>query len=82
MLYVPTVCNSDFIFLVYTFLNVMGVLLYNLTPIAILVYHKLRGAPSQLGYVWQLAYPFDKTKPIYHELVYVFETCAGNATGK
>lgn len=61
----------------YAFWNVLGVWLYNLTPIAILFYHKLRGLPAELGFVWQLSYPFDKTKPVYHELVYIFETCSG-----
>ncbi|KOB73301.1 Odorant receptor [Operophtera brumata] len=61
----------------YTFWNAIGVWFYNLTPIAILIYHRARGVPSQLGYVYQLSYPFDKTKPIYHEIAYVFESCAG-----
>ncbi|KAJ0181129.1 hypothetical protein K1T71_003214 [Dendrolimus kikuchii] len=63
--------------IMYAFWNVLGVWLYNLTPIAVLLYRKIRGIPSELGFVWQLAYPFDKTKPVYHEIVYIFETCSG-----
>ncbi|XP_028038751.1 odorant receptor 4-like [Bombyx mandarina] len=61
----------------YAFWNVLGVWLYNLTPIAILLYRKMRGTPGELGFVWQLLYPFDKTQPIFHEIVYVFETFSG-----
>ncbi|XP_050553229.1 odorant receptor 4-like [Spodoptera frugiperda] len=61
----------------YAFWNILGVWLYNLTPIAVLLYRKLRGMPAALGYVWQMAYPFDKTKPAAHGIVYIFETCAG-----
>ncbi|KAJ8734097.1 hypothetical protein PYW07_014648 [Mythimna separata] len=61
----------------YAFWNILGVWLYNLTPIAVLGYRKMRGIPAALGYVWQMAYPFDKTQPVVHGLVYVFETCSG-----
>ncbi|CAH0699117.1 unnamed protein product [Spodoptera exigua] len=65
--------------LLYAFWNILGVWLYNLTPIVVLVYRKLRGMPAALGYVWQMAYPFDKTKPAVHGIVYIFETCAGSS---
>lgn len=61
----------------YAFWNILGVWLYNLTPIALLVYRKIRGLPAALGYVWQMYYPFDKTRPITHTIVYIFETVAG-----
>nr|WCC57641.1 odorant receptor 51 [Papilio polytes] len=61
----------------YAFWNVLGVWLYNLTPIVVFVYHKVKGEPADLGYIWHMAYPFDKTKPIYHELVFIFEACGG-----
>nr|WCC57390.1 odorant receptor 51 [Papilio dardanus] len=61
----------------YAFWNVLGVWLYNLTPIVVFVYHKVQGEPADLGYIWHMAYPFDKTKPIYHELVFIFEACGG-----
>ncbi|CAK1548291.1 unnamed protein product [Leptosia nina] len=57
----------------YAFWNILGLWLYNLTPIAIYLYHKIRGAPAYLDYIWHLSYPFDKTKPVYHEIVFVFE---------
>ncbi|XP_045542573.1 odorant receptor 4-like [Papilio machaon] len=61
----------------YAFWNVLGVWLYNLTPIIIFVYHKLQGEAADLGFIWHMAYPFDKTKPIYHEIVFIFEACGG-----
>ncbi|XP_013195343.2 odorant receptor 4 [Amyelois transitella] len=64
----------------YLFWNVLGVWLYNLTPVALHLYRLARGINSDLGYVWQIYYPFDKTKPFVHELVYIFETFAGVAS--
>ncbi|XP_026764626.2 odorant receptor 4 isoform X1 [Galleria mellonella] len=61
----------------YIFWNVLGVWLYNLTPVALHLYRLARGIPSDLGFVWQMYYPFDKTKPIVHEFVYIFETASG-----
>ncbi|XP_039745365.1 odorant receptor 4-like [Pararge aegeria] len=61
----------------YAFWNILGVWLYNLTPIVIYIYHKIQGAPAHLGYIWHLSYPFDKTQPVYHELAFVFEVYAG-----
>nr|WCC57447.1 odorant receptor 51 [Papilio glaucus] len=61
----------------YAFWNVLGVWLYNLTPIVLYVYHIMQGMPADLGFIWHMAYPFDKTKPIYHELVFIFEACGG-----
>ncbi|XP_047036578.1 odorant receptor 4-like [Helicoverpa zea] len=61
----------------YAFWNILGVWLYNLTPLALLAYRKIRGVPMELGYVWQMSYPFDKTQPVVHIFVYIFETCAG-----
>ncbi|XP_050354396.1 odorant receptor 4-like [Nymphalis io] len=61
----------------YAFWNILGVWLYNLTPIAILVYHRIQGTSANLGYIYHLLYPFDKTQPVYHELAFVFEALAG-----
>ncbi|CAH2100023.1 unnamed protein product [Euphydryas editha] len=61
----------------YAFWNILGLWLYNLTPVVIYVYRKIQGAPAQLGYIWHLSYPFDKTQPVYHELSFVFEICGG-----
>ncbi|XP_047539671.1 odorant receptor 85b-like [Vanessa atalanta] len=61
----------------YAFWNILGVWLYNLTPIVIYVYRKIQGTPANLGYIWHLSYPFDKTQPVYHELAFVFETFGG-----
>ncbi|XP_045761166.1 odorant receptor 4-like isoform X2 [Maniola jurtina] len=61
----------------YAFWNILGVWLYNLTPIVIYTYHKIQGGPAHLGYIWHLSYPFDKTQPVYHELAFVFEVYAG-----
>ncbi|XP_052753868.1 odorant receptor 4-like [Galleria mellonella] len=61
----------------YVSWTILGVWLYNLTPVALHLYRLAKEIPSDLGFVWQLYYPFDKTKPIVHEFVYVFETVAG-----
>ncbi|OWR42350.1 putative odorant receptor OR12 [Danaus plexippus plexippus] len=61
----------------YCFWNVLGVWLYNLTPVVIYVYHKIQGNPSNLGYIWHISYPFDKTKSVYHELCFAFEVYGG-----
>nr|AJF23816.1 olfactory receptor OR60 [Planotortrix octo] len=61
----------------YTFFNVLGVVIYNITPIGIHLYRTSRGLPSVMGYVWFAAYPFDKTKPINHAFVYAFECFSG-----
>lgn len=65
------------LFLGYTFWNILGLWLYNLTPIFVYLYHKIRDAPAYLDYIWHLSYPFDKTKPEYHGFVFVFEMYAG-----
>uniref|UniRef100_A0A0K8TVB7 Odorant receptor n=1 Tax=Epiphyas postvittana TaxID=65032 RepID=A0A0K8TVB7_EPIPO len=61
----------------YAFFNVLGVVMYNITPIGIHLYRRSRGMPSVMGYVWHVAYPFDKTQPINHVFVYAFECFAG-----
>ncbi|XP_047514990.1 odorant receptor 4-like [Pieris napi] len=61
----------------YAFWNILGLWLYNLTPIVVYLYHKIQGAPAYLDYIWHLSYPFDKTKPVYHEIVFVFEMYGG-----
>ncbi|KAM3966695.1 odorant receptor 4 [Aphomia sociella] len=66
--------------ILYIFWNVLGVWLYNLTPVALHLYRLGRGIPSDLGFIWQVYYPFDKTKPVVHELVYIFETFSGVAS--
>ncbi|XP_059049030.1 odorant receptor 4-like [Achroia grisella] len=65
--------------ILYVFLNVIGVSFYTLTPVALHIYRLTRGIPTDLGYVWQLYYPFDQTKPVVHELVYMYEIFAGMA---
>ncbi|XP_059049308.1 odorant receptor 4-like [Achroia grisella] len=66
--------------MLYIFWNVLGVLLYSLTPVALHLYRLARGLPSELGFVWQIYYPFDKTNSIVHEFVYIFESFAGIAS--
>ncbi|XP_045502582.1 odorant receptor 4-like [Colias croceus] len=61
----------------YAFWNILGLWLYNLTPIAVYLYRKIKGMPAYLDYIWHLSYPFDKTKPVYHEIVFVFELYGG-----
>lgn len=62
--------------------NVFGVWMYNLTPIVLYFYDKIRGEPSELGYIWHLYYPFDHTKPVTHMLVFVFEMFGGESQSK
>ncbi|XP_063373152.1 odorant receptor 4-like [Cydia amplana] len=64
----------------YTFFNVFGVVMYNITPIGVHLYRKIQYQPSDLGYVWHATYPFDKTKDIYHEFVYAFEVFSGTSS--
>ncbi|XP_034841165.1 odorant receptor 4-like isoform X2 [Maniola hyperantus] len=61
----------------YAFWNILGVWLYNLTPVVIYIYHKIQGGPAHLGYIWHLSYPFDKSQPVYHELAFAFEMYSG-----
>ncbi|XP_026324194.1 uncharacterized protein LOC113233319 [Hyposmocoma kahamanoa] len=60
----------------YSFIavNMFGGIFYNGTPVAIHFYRTLHGIPSDLGYAWNTVYPLDKTKPVYHELTYLYET--------
>lgn len=53
--------------------NLIGVVFYNVTPVAIYFYRTLRGIPSDLGFAFPTEYPYDKTKPVYHELTNLFE---------
>ncbi|XP_061713693.1 odorant receptor 4-like [Cydia pomonella] len=64
----------------YTFFNVFGVAMYNITPIGVYLYRRIQNQPSDLGYVWHATYPFDKTKSIYHEFVYAFEVFSGTSS--
>ncbi|XP_072935448.1 odorant receptor 4-like [Epargyreus clarus] len=61
----------------YAFWNILGVWLYNLTPIIVYLYRKIEGKSASLGYIWLLSYPFDKTKPGYHEFAFFFEAYGG-----
>ncbi|XP_038209518.1 odorant receptor 4-like [Zerene cesonia] len=61
----------------YAFWNILGLWLYNLTPIAVYLYRRVKGMPAYLDYIWHLSYPFDKTQPVYHEIVFVFELYGG-----
>lgn len=62
----------------YGFWNILGVWLYNLTPLVVYLYHFVQDVPSPLGFIWHLTYPFDETRPIYRELLFIFEAYAGN----
>ncbi|CAG9110792.1 unnamed protein product [Plutella xylostella] len=66
-----------FFHIFYTAFTVLGVALYNLTPIALHAWRSARGARSELGFVWHVAYPFDKRHPVYHKIAYAFEVCSG-----
>ncbi|XP_050665434.1 odorant receptor 4-like [Leptidea sinapis] len=61
----------------YAFWNLLGLWLYNLTPIAIYMFRKIQGSPADLGLIWHVSYPFDKTQPVYHEVAFIFETYGG-----
>ncbi|XP_059049028.1 odorant receptor 4-like [Achroia grisella] len=63
----------------YVYLTIIGACFYNLTPVVLHIYRLIRGIPTDLGYVWQLYYPFDKSKPVVHEFVYIYEVSAGMA---
>ncbi|KAL0895809.1 hypothetical protein ABMA27_011844 [Loxostege sticticalis] len=61
----------------YMFWNVFGVWMYNLTPIALYLYQLARGEHSELGYIWHVYYPFDRTKPAVHAFAFLFEMFGG-----
>ncbi|KAI5642543.1 7tm odorant receptor domain-containing protein [Phthorimaea operculella] len=61
----------------YMLQNVLGVTFYNVTPIALYIYQLCRGTPAELGFIWAVLYPFDKTKPYIHEFVFAFECFSG-----
>nr|WQS23364.1 odorant receptor 12 [Diaphania glauculalis] len=57
--------------------NVFGVWMYNLTPVALHLYHIIQGESSNLGYIWHLYYPFDQTQVVVHGFVFIFEMFGG-----
>ncbi|XP_049888055.1 odorant receptor 4-like [Pectinophora gossypiella] len=61
----------------YMIWNVAGCAMYAVTPVMLHVYRLIRNVPSDLGYVWAATYPFDKTKPGYHEFIFVYEAFSG-----
>ncbi|XP_038208938.1 odorant receptor 85c-like [Zerene cesonia] len=61
----------------YFAINLSGVWFYNMTPMGIYLYQIVRGEDARLGFIWASWYPFDKTHPITHVFLYVFEILAG-----
>ncbi|XP_045514056.1 odorant receptor 4-like [Pieris brassicae] len=61
----------------YFAVNIFGVWGYNLTPICKHYYRRYNGEESQIGTIWSSWYPFDKTQPVPHFFVYLFEILMG-----
>ncbi|XP_041973673.1 odorant receptor 4-like [Aricia agestis] len=61
----------------YALWNIMGVIHYNSTPVALYYYNQYRGEPAPLGFIWEVWYPFDKTKPVCKVFALTFEVFAG-----
>ncbi|XP_045486441.1 odorant receptor 4-like [Pieris rapae] len=61
----------------YFAINLCGVWVYNLTPIFKHYYRRYNGEESQIGTIWSSWYPFDKTQPVPHFFVYLFEILMG-----
>ncbi|KAJ2946491.1 hypothetical protein O0L34_g12538 [Tuta absoluta] len=63
----------------YFLVNMIGVWVYNLTPIVVFLYEYYwqKQSDAKIGFIWFAWYPFDKHKPFGHVVVYIFEMFIG-----